>query len=214
MNIQHRQPISYLKPRPDFKVPPLTPQNVSRQIFNPSWKRWMVIGHLVDRYGWTAGAELGLWQGRTMNALLAGFPKLTMVGVDLWEPQPGNPGPEGYERWPHHQHERTCRLHAARHGDRAIIIKDYTTKAATKVADESLDFVFIDADHSEEGCTADIEAWLPKIKPTGWILGHDINWPGVLASVERLVPGYLRGPDVVWMRPVNPQMGWEAEFKN
>jgi hypothetical protein len=62
-------------------------------------------------------------------------------------------------------------------------------------------------------CALPISAWLPKIKPTGWIAGHDINWPGVRAAVDNLAPGYLIGPDVVWFRPVNPTEGWEAEWR-
>jgi predicted O-methyltransferase YrrM len=40
-----------------------------------------------------------------------------------------------------------------------------------------LDFVFIDADHSYEGCKADIEAWFPKVKPGGLLSGHDYDNP-------------------------------------
>ena len=39
--------------------------------------------------------------------------------------------------------------------------------------DGELDLVFIDADHSYEGCIADIRAWMPKIKKGGYISGHD-----------------------------------------
>lgn len=46
-------------------------------------------------------------------------------------------------------------------------------------------FVFIDADHTEEGCGRDIDAWLPKMKQGGIIAGHDYNWPGVKAAVDK-----------------------------
>lgn len=36
-----------------------------------------------------------------------------------------------------------------------------------------VDMVFIDADHSYEGCKGDIEAWLPNIKPGGILAVHD-----------------------------------------
>ena len=45
--------------------------------------------------------------------------------------------------------------------------------AAVNFADESIDFVFIDADHSYESVKKDIEAWLPKIRKNGIISGHD-----------------------------------------
>jgi hypothetical protein len=39
----------------------------------------------------------------------------------------------------------------------------------------SVDLVFADGDHSYEGTSADIAAWWPKVKPGGWLGGHDIN---------------------------------------
>jgi hypothetical protein len=186
----------------------MVPQTIRKDIANPNWLRFEFLEFCVGKTGWTAGAELGLWEGRTICHLLTRFPKLTMIGVDLWKEQPGNPGPEGYEGWDHGQHERTCRSRCAPFGRRVRIIKDWTDRAAALVEDASLDFVFIDADHSEAGCRRDIEAWLPKLKPSGWIMGHDVNWEGVRAAVEDLVPGYEIGPDVVWFRPLDPGPDW------
>ena len=47
--------------------------------------------------------------------------------------------------------------------------------AANLVADDSLDFVFIDADHSYESVLDDIILWYPKVKSGGIIAGHDYN---------------------------------------
>lgn len=197
-----------IKNRADFVCPPLVAQTIRTDLANPAWLRFDFLAFCVRQNGWTSGAELGLWEGRTIHHLLWHLPDLTMIGVDLWQTQPENPGPEGYEGWDHDHHEQVCRNRCAPFGDRVRIIKDWTVEAAKQVDDASLDFVFIDADHSEEGCRRDIEAWLPKIKPTGWVMGHDINWPGVRAAVEDLVPGYEIGPNVVWFRPVNPGADW------
>ena len=40
-------------------------------------------------------------------------------------------------------------------------------------AEGSLDFVFIDGDHSYEGVKLDILNFLPKVRPGGLIAGHD-----------------------------------------
>lgn len=58
-------------------------------------------------------------------------------------------------------------------GDRACIVKASSLDAAKLCDDESLDFVFIDADHSYEGCKADIDAWYSKVKVGGLFGGHD-----------------------------------------
>lgn len=158
------------------------------------------IAALVNEHNWTRGAELGVWKGRTFLFLLAYCPQLTMIGVDLWAPQPDNEGPENYEDWQHETFERNVRRAAAQFAERAIIIKDWTTEAAKQVEDESLDFIFIDADHSTEAVRADFEAWMPKVREGGWILGHDINWPTVKVVADEMLPGYVIGPDNAYGR--------------
>ena len=197
-----------IRNRAEFKVPPLVPSELNPAIVDPKWNRFHFLSFLVKENGWQIGAELGLWEGRTISYLLAANARLSMIGVDLWQMQPENPGPEGYEGWDHDQHERNARKRCSLFGERATLIKASTTDAAKMIPDASLDFVFIDADHSEKGCREDITNWLPKIKPAGWITGHDINWPGVRAACDDLVPGYAIGPNVVWVRPVNPTPDW------
>jgi hypothetical protein len=63
-----------------------------------------------------------------------------------------------------------------------------SAEAATAFADQSLDFVFIDACHSYEAVSEDIRAWWPKMKPGGLMAGHDYtNWPGVPQAVDEFV---------------------------
>jgi len=59
--------------------------------------------------------------------------------------------------------------------------------AAAMYADNSLDFVFIDADHTYESITSDIQSWLPKVKIGGIISGHDYNHPPVKQAVHELL---------------------------
>ncbi len=158
------------------------------------------LAGMARKYGWKCGAELGIAYGRTFLHLLEHVPELTLIGVDLWEPQPDNGGPEDYIGWPHGENERRVRERAKRFGERAIIYKMRTDEAADLVRNGSLDFIFIDADHSARGVRRDIELWSPKVRRSGWICGHDIDWPGVRKAVEQLLPGYLEGPDSMWAR--------------
>ena len=66
------------------------------------------------------------------------------------------------------------------------IIRKHSVVAAADVTDGSLDFVFIDADHTYPAVVADIAAWWPKVKPGGWIGGHDYGKPefGVTGAVN------------------------------
>jgi hypothetical protein len=53
------------------------------------------------------------------------------------------------------------------------IIKDFTTNASKLVEDNSLDFIYIDSDHSYEGVVEDLLNWVTKVKKGGIISGHD-----------------------------------------
>jgi hypothetical protein len=56
---------------------------------------------------------------------------------------------------------------------------------AKEFEDESIDFVFIDANHTYEFVSKDIAAFLPKMKKGGIMAGHDFNGahPGVVQAV-------------------------------
>lgn len=50
--------------------------------------------------------------------------------------------------------------------------------------DNSLDFVFIDGNHSYPAVRADIRNWWRKLKPGGWMAGDDLIHGGVRYAVE------------------------------
>lgn len=59
---------------------------------------------------------------------------------------------------------------------------------STVVPDNSMDVVYIDADHSYESAKEDISLYLNKVKSGGFICGHDYStsWPGVIKAVDEL----------------------------
>jgi len=65
-----------------------------------------------------------------------------------------------------------------------LIVGDSLTQAAT-YADGSLDFVFLDDDHSTAHVRAELDAWWPKLKPDGVLAGHDFDWPSVQTAVAK-----------------------------
>ena len=56
---------------------------------------------------------------------------------------------------------------------RASIIKADSIEASKQFDDGSLDFVYLDADHSYAGCMRDLHAWYPKLRVGGAMSGHD-----------------------------------------
>jgi predicted O-methyltransferase YrrM len=51
--------------------------------------------------------------------------------------------------------------------------KDFSYNVADKFEDNSMDFIYIDGDHSYDAVKQDLEMYLPKLKDNGVIGGHD-----------------------------------------
>jgi hypothetical protein len=155
-------------------------------------------------------AEVGVWRGSLARRLLEERPHLRLWLVDPW--QAGVPGTSWWEsssRMPRlaqreyeQSYERVQRL-AARYPGRATILRMPSVLGAAWVADASLDLVFLDADHTEAGLLADIDAWRAKVRPGGWLGGHDYGaarFPGVARAVHRRFADLVVevGEDTTW----------------
>ncbi|KGI66642.1 class I SAM-dependent methyltransferase [Mycobacterium rufum] len=77
-------------------------------------------------------------------------------------------------------------------GDRIQLLLSDSVAAAALFSDESLAWVHLDARHDYDSVRADIAAWLPKVRPGGWLSGDDYDawqWPGVVQAVEDSLTG-------------------------
>lgn len=168
-------------------------------------KRWEIIAGLCLTNGYRHGAELGVSTGRFTAYLCSIMPGMRIIAVDLWVPQAKRDvaGAETYDDRPIDAYygEFTALCEESFPGRVKILRKD-TVEAANDVPDDSLDFVFIDADHTYEGCLRDIQAWTPKVRKGGLISGHDFNWPTVLQAVTETGRVDFRAADNVWGRLV------------
>lgn len=163
--------------------------------------RWHVIAGLCLQSGYRKGAEIGVSQGRFTMFLCAVMHDLQMIAVDRWEEQPEHKT-EGWVGWDHEGHYRRFKTNCEQYfPERVNVVRGDSVSAAENIEDGSLDFVFIDADHSYEGCARDIAAWAPKVRSGGMISGHDYNmkWPGVVKSVDEYFPGKKISHDSVWI---------------
>jgi hypothetical protein len=71
-------------------------------------------------------------------------------------------------------------------------IRTDSVSASKMYVDESLDAVFIDADHKYESVVADILSWMPKVKKGGILAGHDYvdSYGGVIKAVNETLSGF------------------------
>lgn len=166
--------------------------------------RWETIAGLCLLNGYRKGAELGVSKGRFTIFQCATIHDMEMLAVDLWAPQPDNlaPGAQTYNTWDHEASYSDFKAVCEQwFPGRVKIVRSDTVEAAKDVPDGSLDFVFIDADHSYRGCKRDIEAWSSKVRRGGMISGHDYHpqkWPGVVKAVDEAFAKKATFPDMVW----------------
>ncbi|HVZ60627.1 MAG TPA: class I SAM-dependent methyltransferase [Terriglobales bacterium] len=163
-------------------IPDIASQ-ISKGIFRPEaadFRAQAILRHLEGVQS-PKVAEVGVFAGDLSRRLLARRNDLELVMVDSWSGRPEN----GYaksgdfhanlnQKVQDEYFELTQKVTAFA-GPRAKIIRADSKTAISDIPDNSLDLVFIDADHSYEGCLGDIQAYWPKVRPGGWIAGHDYD---------------------------------------
>lgn len=70
-----------------------------------------------------------------------------------------------------------------------VKIKEFDNNALHFFQDNSVDFLYIDAIHTEDELTRQIKDWLPKVNIRGVIGGHDYNryFDGVIRAVNNTI---------------------------
>jgi len=86
------------------------------------------------------------------------------------------------------------------------LIKGHSLEVASRYANESLDFCYIDGSHEYEDVKSDILAYLPKVKVGGILAGHDYDklWSGVIKAVDEIL-GHVQVIDGSWIYYKNKQ---------
>jgi len=125
--------------------------------------------------------EVGSWLGISTQAIL-NFKPSKLISVDVWGID-SKYGEADWAKLPVSDVEKRFRQAMADY-DNVEIIKNFSVEAAKTIPDNSLYFVYIDANHSRPEVMADIHAWLPKVQEGGYIAGHDFCLYDVIYAVK------------------------------
>lgn len=89
---------------------------------------------------------------------------------------------------------RQCKCHN-------VIPLRAASNIASQILSSGLSAVFIDGDHTYEAVKADVQAWLPKVRPGGIAGGHDYGaeHEGVKRAVDELLPDRFRLIGQSWL---------------
>jgi predicted nuclease of predicted toxin-antitoxin system len=176
------------------------------------WRRWEVINVFITQFNWKVGVEIGVNEGETVFEIAKSNPKLKLYGIDPYKVQQEN---ILYERNISQKYndnslniiKRKTLKEAFRYPNLEIIV-DNSINVSKQFDKESIDFVFIDGDHSYESVKNDIKYWEPIVKENGLIMGHDYNWGDVARAVgENFTEVWIMSDNVwaaskVWLRNV------------
>jgi predicted O-methyltransferase YrrM len=128
--------------------------------------------------------EIGSWKGRSTVAIcsaLEAVPGARITAVDTFEGDSSTASVVG-------EIDTSGLYDAFRENTREFpfldVVRGQSLAAAATFADGSIDWLFVDADHTYESVRADIAGWAPKVRPGGLFSGHDFGaWPGVTQAV-------------------------------
>ena len=156
------------------------------------------------------GVEVGVCTGALSQRILAADPTLYLYLVDPWaealEGGTYRSTEDTKAQWSQKEHEEAMdvALKAVQpFGGRYKIMRMTSVEAAETFPQKSLDWVFLDGDHSYEAVKADIQAWTPKVRPGGLICGHDYRDEmgfGVIQAVHETLSdkGLRLGLNYTW----------------
>lgn len=124
------------------------------------------------------GCELGVDVGNHAREILMQLPNLEKLFlVDSYQ--------RHHKYSPHFESHGLAREKLAQWKDKIEWILWDTVTASLKVVKNSLDFVYVDADHSTPWCLTDCRVWWPKLKRNGILCGHDFSMDSVQEAVAQ-----------------------------
>ena len=168
------------------------------------------LAMLFGELGFKRGAEIGVAEGRNSLVLCTHIPDIELYCVDLWDV---------YYRAQFKlkskakQEEALALAHEKLDQYGVTFIHKPSMKAVDDFEDESLDFIYIDADHAFDFVMQDLIEWSKKVRPGGIVSGHDyyrFRGAGVVDAVNAYTHAHQinewfltdeRTPSFFWAKP-------------
>jgi predicted O-methyltransferase YrrM len=117
--------------------------------------------NIINELGLKNGLEIGLGRGHNAIHLLENSSLERLFSIESWAIR-------NYRRTKKDTLERL-----KKYGSRLVLLEMSSSQAAKFLADECLDFIYIDGDHKYSGVKSDIELYYPKVRKGGFFGGHD-----------------------------------------
>jgi len=160
-----------------------------------------LIRHIGQEFTEGKGVEVGTFKGQFSKEIMNNWSG-TLYMVDVWRPLES-----GYDDSSNHgKYDGGVYNNAMENikgfEDRAIMVRATSEISSDMFNDESLDFVYIDANHAYDYVVQDIKLWHPKVKKGGYLCGHDylnLNWNDDTNISENKKDKFIWSTDGVYM---------------
>lgn len=132
------------------------------------------------------GIEIGTCRGESTAYFLEKCPNIDfLTTIDPYK---------GYQDWNGEITQETverfmevAKKNLKKYGKRVKMLREESVNAADKFEDESVDFIFVDGDHSYDATLADCMHYYSKLKKGGIFCGHDYQ---TLEDVKRSIDDF------------------------
>jgi predicted O-methyltransferase YrrM len=127
------------------------------------------MAKLFNKLGFKEGVEVGVETGGYSRWLFTYIKDLHLTCIDPWQAY------EGYRDHVTQTQQDTFYAMTKENlrGYNATILREFSMKAVDTFKDESLDFVFVDGNHSFDDVYCDLLWWSKKVRKGGIVSGHD-----------------------------------------
>lgn len=141
--------------------------------------------------GFKVGAEIGVYKGEFTKLFCDSG--LKIYAVDPWKAFNSQGRTQAIQERQDFLYEHTKR--ALSQCPKCTIIRKTSADALSDFKDGSLDFVYIDGDHTFKHVAFDIEEWTKKVRKGGIVAGHDyyctpVGANNVIMQVKHVVDAY------------------------
>lgn len=176
------------------------PRPLDRILDVPGWTQAVQLRYLMRQARSLADGslivELGVWHGRSAFAMAEACrgTATRVYAIDPWQDYDEGGGPvaglleagghggieEAYRSFLRYRRELGL-------AEKVVVVRATSLATAAGWTDGPVALLFIDANHHYDAVTADLEAWVPRVRPGGRVVGDDWNWESVRRAVGDFV---------------------------
>jgi len=176
-------------------------ESVLKELAAPHLEGWCtpekaaVLFRLVDQFKPSLCLEIGTFAGKSLRAIAYGLQcnkEGIVFGIDPWKLDPcieGSNGEANDDWWKEVPFDRIIKEYFDKLSDFGLLeytahFRKHDLDCLQYFADESIDLIHFDSNHSEEVACRTVQSWWKKVKPGAVVIMDDIDWKGQAKAVD------------------------------